>query len=140
MKLEELKKTKRYKQYNDYAQAVLTVPKAWCVRFDLSPTELMIFEEIHQATHYWALNCYCASRTSLCVVVNASPPTIDKSLSKLTEKGFISRSKAPIKTQRGGERQNICYVSLLPKNIAVNDKQIEDILERNILLADIHDR
>lgn len=133
MKIEELKKTKRYIQYNDYAQAVLTVPKAWCVRFNLTPTELMVFEEIHQATHFWQLHCYCASRTSLCVIVNASPPTIDKALLSLTNKGFISRSKAPIKTQRGGERQNICYISLLPKDIRANDKTIEEILERNVV-------
>ena len=133
MKLEDLTKTKRYLAYKDSARAVLTVPKAWCVRFDLTPTELFVFEEIHQATHFWALECYCASRTSLCVVVNASPPTIDKALDNLTKKGFIEKGNKVLKTQIGGERHQICYRSLLPKTTQPNDKNIEEILETNIL-------
>ena len=140
MKNEELKKNKRYIAYRDNPRAVLTVPKAWCVRFGLTPTELMIFEEIHQATHFWALNCYCSSRTSLCVVVNGTPPTVDKALKKLVLKGFISKSKAPVRTKIGTERQNICYVSLLPKDVGSNASYIEDMLEKNIIRQKAIDR
>ena len=135
MKLEDLKKTKRYLSYRDSPKATLSIPKAWCVRFNLTPTELMIFEEIHQATHFWVLECYCASRTSLCVVVNASPPTVDKALENLTTKGFIEKGEQALKTQIGGERRQICYRSLLPRNVLPCDKNIEEILETNIIRA-----
>ena len=132
MKNEELKKTKRYISYLDSERAVLAVPKSWCLRFGLTPTDLMIFEEIHQATHFWARGCYCASRTALCVIVNGSPPTIDKSLRTLTLKGFISKTKEAMGTSSGGERKNICYRSLLPKEIKPNAKDIENMLDLNI--------
>jgi len=128
MKREELKKTKRYLAYKD-STVFWNIPKAWCVRFDLTPTELLIFAEIHQATHHWGNNCYCASRTSLAVIVNSTLPTVDKALINLLDKGFIVKATAQFFTRQGGERRQIAYRSTLPAKIAGNDKSIEKLLE-----------
>ena len=129
MKREELKKTKRYKSYND-STVYWNIPKAWCVRFDLSPTELLIFAEIHQATHHWGNDCYCGSRTSLAVIVNATLPTVDKALVNLQDKGFIVKATASFfKRNSTGERHQIAYKSMLPAKISSNDKSIEKLLE-----------
>lgn len=145
MKTEELKKTKVYKAWRDSpTQYSLNIPRSWCLRFDLSPAELMIFEEIHLHTHFFPKECFCASRSRLQILINGSAPTVDKALNTLLSKGFIIKSTEKMPTKMGTERLNICYRSCLPKEISdpkkaheVNDK-LEEILEtqcvkRNVL-------
>jgi len=135
-KKEELKKTKVFKAWRDNpAQYVLNVPRSFCLRFDLTPAELMIFEEIHLYTHYFIKECYCASRAQLQILINGSAPTVDKALNNLVKKGFIVKTTEKMPTKMGTERLNICYRSCLPKEISdvkkaheVNDK-LEEILE-----------
>lgn len=130
MKREELKKTKRYLSYAD-SNAYWDVPKSWCVRFDLSPTELLLFLEIHQATHSTNLkyDCYCGSRTSLAAVVNATLPTVDKALINLLDKGFIVKTEKTFNTGHGEQRRQVAYRSTLPYKIAWRDKSIENTID-----------
>ena len=116
MKTEELKKTKVYQDWRaSPAQYSLKVPRSWCLRFDLSPAELMIFEEIHLYTHHFPKECFCASRAQLQILINGSAPTVDKALNTLLKKGFIVKSTQKMTTKIGTERLNICYRSCLPK-------------------------
>ncbi len=138
MKTEELKKTKLYHTWRENpAQYSLNLPRSFCLRFDLSPTELMIFQEIHLYTHFFPKKCFCASRSHLQILVNGSPPTIDKALNKLLDKGFIAKFTEKMPTKIGTERLNICYKSNLPREISIREDaqkvndQLEKILENH---------
>ena len=131
-KKEELKKTKVFKAWRDNpAQYVLNVPRSFCLRFDLTPAELMIFEEIHLYTHYFIKECYCASRAQLQILINGSAPTVDKALNNLVKKGFIVKTTKKMPTKMGTERLNICYRSCFPKEISDPKKahEVNDTLE-----------
>lgn len=131
MKKEDLKKTAQYKRIVDRSNATWTVPRAWCTRFDITPTDLLILEEIKLATEVLQSHVYSGSRQGLAVVINGSLPTVDKALDKLEEKGFIRKSKNKYQKRTGGERDVITYECLLPFRVQPNDKLIEEILEAN---------
>ena len=132
MKIEDLKKTGQYLKARDNPYSILRVPKTWCVRFDLTPTELLILCEIIYATDNMIKSVYCGSRTGLASIVNASLPTVDKALQKLEEKGFIRKEKIDFTTRNGAERRDkVAYRSTLPRNTHSNDKAIEETIERS---------
>ena len=133
MTKEELKKTRQYKNISTYNKANLSVPRSWCLRFDLTPTELMIFEEIHLYTHYFQRRAFFGSRTQFAVITNGSLPQVDRSLQHLAKKGFIEKDEVEFKTAQGTMRKQISYRSLLPMSVLPSDKNIEEILETNIV-------
>lgn len=127
---ENLKLSRQYKKNVANPRAALYCPKSWCVRFDISPLDLMIFEEIHAATWHFTSGAYTGSRVGLCAIVNASLPTVDKSLETLEEKGFI-RKLAKVMQSLRGEKTVAAYCSLIPKDIPINDNKLEEIIEIN---------
>ena len=131
MKKEDLKKTAQYKRIVDRSNATLTVPRAWCTRFDLTPTDLLILEEIKLATEVLQSHVYSGSRVGLAVIINGTLPTVDKSLNKLEEKGFIRKSRNKYQKRTGGERDVVTYECLLPSRVLPNDKNLEEALATN---------
>ena len=132
MKIEDLKKTGQYQKARENPYAILRVPKTWCVRFDLTPTELLILCEIIHATDNMIKGVYCGSRTGLASIVNSSLPTVDKALRRLEEKGFIRKETIDFTTRNGAERRDkVAYRSTLQRNTLANDKTIEETIERS---------
>lgn len=130
VKREKLKISRQYKKNLANPRAILVCPKTWCVRFDISPLDLMIFEEIHSATWNFTSGAYTGSRVGLCSIVNASLPTIDKTLDLLEEKGFI-RKEFKVMASIRGEKKIVAYCSMIPRDVPINDNKLEEILETN---------
>lgn len=130
VKRENLKLSRQYKKNVANPRAVLVCPKSWCVRFDISPLDLMIFEEIHAATWNFTSGAFTGSRVGLCSIVNASLPTVDKSLALLEEKGFI-RKEARVMQSLRGEKTIAAYCSMINKDVTTTDVKLEEILEIN---------
>lgn len=126
MKKDELKKTRQYKSLNNNKQYLARVPLYFCTRFDLSPTELLIFCMIHNATINFELKSYTGSLKGICVALNVSIPTVQKALLKLEEKGFIRKKES----DRKG-RLWISYIALLSYNSETAVQSFEDVLCRN---------
>lgn len=127
---EKLKLSRQYKKNVANPRAALYCPKSWCVRFDITPLDLMLFEEIHSATWNFTSGAYTGSRVGLCAIVNASLPTVDKSLGILEEKGFIRKTARVMQSLRG-EKTVAAYCSLIPKDTSISETKLEEILETN---------
>ena len=128
MKKEDLKQTRQYKQLSKNAQAGVFVPLAWCTRFDITPTELMIFCFIRHHTEKYVHKAYTGSVKGLCVIVGCSLPTARKALETLEAKGFITKGSMPRNVGRPSADW-VCYTSIIPSDMGCAHPGIEKILE-----------
>ena len=69
----------------------VTVPRWLAVSANLSPTELLIFITIKEATEKAKLKLYSGSVKGLCSLWNISVPTARKALEELEARGFIRK-------------------------------------------------
>ncbi|MBQ3115473.1 MAG: hypothetical protein IJC07_00420 [Clostridia bacterium] len=127
-----LTKTAQFRRLKENNRATLTIHKSWCSRFDLSANELLIFEEIHFATHRLEKKAYTGSRTGLGMLINATLPTVDRALLRLEEKGFIRKEFRKEETVKGAMHKVVQYISMLPADLSFIDPQIEKTLETNM--------
>ena len=102
----ELKDSRQYKKDCKDKRFVNNVPLTWCVRFDLSPLELLTYCVIRDATTEFEYNAYTGSVKGLCSKTNVSRPTQIAALKVLYDKGFIFRQKMPY-----NGRQIVAYVA-----------------------------
>ena len=128
MKKSELLKTRQYKTCLDKNNYLNNFPLTWCVRFNLTAQDLVIFCIIRDATERGELQAYTGSVKGLCAKVNCTLPTARKSLKKLYDKGFIDK-----RTKRRGEKTIITYVSLVSTHNIINGESLEEALERFII-------
>lgn len=128
-----LTKTAQFRRLKENIRATLTIHKSWCTRFDLSANELLIFHEIHFATHRLEKKAYTGSRTGLGMLINATLPTVDRALLRLEEKGFIRKTFREEENAKGAVHKVVQYISMLPEDLAFINPQIEKTLETNIV-------
>lgn len=108
-----------------------TVPLTWCVRFDLSPTELLTYCAIRDRTIGYEEHAYTGSIKGLCAILNVSLPTARAALEKLEKKGFIYKEIRQ-RMRSDGLRSWVAYISydITPKD----GQKTEDLLSRNSML------
>lgn len=129
MKKEELTKTRQYKQLQKMSSAAVYVPLAWCARFDLSPTELLIYCTIRHHTERFIQHAYTGSIKGLSVISNTTLPTARKAVETLEAKGFIIKGSQARNLNQNLGADWVTYVSTIPSNVPLNDPTIEDKLE-----------
>lgn len=137
MTKKELKKTRQYLKVNSYENAYVCVPLSWCARFDLSPTELLIFCYIRHRTEKYVQKAYTGSVKGLSVIANCSLPTARKALQTLCDKGFIIKTHIKRDTSTGKTADWVSYESRIPSNIGTNSKDIEERLAVTAIVAPI---
>ena len=91
MKKEDLKKSRQYRNSNANSKAFLSVPLAWCVRFNFTPTELFILRHIQYVSKHSETQSFTGSIKTLCAICNCSLPTARKACDKLYEEGWIDK-------------------------------------------------
>lgn len=91
MKKEELLKSRQYKTANEKQAYINNFPLDWCVRFDLSVLDVILFRIIEDATERQKYNAYTGSIKGLCAKTNVSLPTARNSLDGLYSRGFIDK-------------------------------------------------
>lgn len=128
MKKKELLKTRQYKQSLDKGLYLNNVPTSWCVRFNLSAQDLLIFCVIRDATERGELRAYTGSVKGLCAKVNCTLPTARRSLQKLNEKGFIEK-----RFRRRGDKNIITYEANVTTHTSIGGLPIEEILEIKLI-------
>ena len=102
----DLKCCRQYKKDCQNKRFVNNVPLTWCVRFDLTPLELLTYCVIRDATTEYEYKAYTGSVKGLCSKTNVSRPTQIAALKVLYDKGFIYRQKMPY-----NGRQVVAYVA-----------------------------
>ncbi|MBR6502698.1 MAG: hypothetical protein IKT42_04585 [Clostridia bacterium] len=105
------------RQYKDFLNSNIwfKMPASWCVRFNLTPTELLIFSYIRFATENGTYGKYTGSIKGLSVLCNVSLPTARNAVEKLEREGFIKKDIM----QRDGKRW-VCYEAYLTDNVIRN--------------------
>lgn len=126
MRKDELKQTAQFKRYNRMHNYIARVPMYFCTRFDLSPTDVLVYAIIHNATSNMELKSFSGSIRGICAALNVTLPTVQKSLLKLEEKGFIRKETG----NRNGKKW-VCYVALVNYGAETPNQTYEDILRRN---------
>ena len=133
MKKEELKKSRQYHKLKDKSRAFISVPLTWCVRFDLSPTELFLFCYIRYYTENYTRQAYTGSVKGLCVIANCSLPTARKALETLCQKGFIRKIDVSRDNSAGRSVDWVSYESMISSEYPPNSAEIEELLERSLV-------
>lgn len=131
MKKEDLKNTRQYRNALNNNKAFLSIPTTWCVRFDLTPTELMILRHIQYMSKLDA-GVFTGSIKGLCSITNCSAPTARKACMKLHNLGFIRKIERQHKLENGKIVDWICYRANVPYDIEQNDKTINDLLKAEL--------
>lgn len=140
MRKEELKNCRQFKEAlkrseqarkdgseKPYAY-INNVPLTWCVWFDLSTTDLLIYCYIRDCTKNMKESAFTGSVKGLCAKFNTTIPTARKSLEKLCEKGFTRKEKS-----KRGETQWVRYVDELTQFWSREDKRpLPEILASNV--------
>ena len=129
MKKEDLKRTRQYKIAKVHNTYWNNVPRHWCVRFDMSPTELLIYCTIRDATENLKQRCFTGSVQMLCSYVNVSKPTVRKALDKLENAGFIR--KVNMKREIRGEKtvKDGVWIGYEALPLRAGENTIEDMLD-----------
>ncbi len=132
MRKAELKQSRQYREMWASNKAFLTVPMQWCVRFDLTPTELMILRHIQYLTSNGNDNCFSGSVKALCAITNSTLPTARKALDNLHDKGWIRKSLRPRRLPNEREVDWVCYRATIPYETTTNDRGIESELRSEL--------
>lgn len=132
MKKENLKNSRQYRKLLDNNRAFLGVPMTWCVRFDLTPTELLILRHIQYMSQQ-SQGIFTGSMKGLCVICNSSLPTVRKACLSLNNRGFIRKIFKMQKLESGRNVDWVCYQSTIPYNTPPNDKNIEQLIESELM-------
>jgi predicted transcriptional regulator len=127
MRKEELKNLRQYKARTKQHLYISNVPLDYCVRFDLSPTELLIYCYIKNVTENAPMKTYSGSVKNLCSVCNISMPTARKALDKLQREGFIVKEFRDKEIQNQGIVETVCYTA---NDFKQKDMSPEDIQAR----------
>lgn len=141
MKKEELKNSRQFKDAMARQKRLgpekfeyTTVPLTWCVRFDLSPVQLLTYCIIRDRTLNYEEHAYTGSIKGLCAILNVSIPTVRSALEVLEQKGFIHKDMRK-RLRSDGERTWVTYVS--HTNLTAGGRTIEESLE---IFSDINIR
>lgn len=110
-----------------------TVPLTWCVRFDLTPVQLLTYCIVRDRTISFEERAYTGSIKGLCAILNVSLPTARTALETLETKGFIYK-EIRNRARRDGQRSWITYVAYT--NLTRNGQSIEENLKTFSLLND----
>ena len=133
MKKEELKHTRQYKTMMNNPKAVLSVPLSWCVRFDLTATELLILRHIQYLTALEDGNgVFTGTIKGLCAIVNCTLPTARKACDHLHDMGFIRKDLRPRTLHNEKEVDWVCYRACVPFSTTANDRGIESLLKTEL--------
>ena len=108
-----------------------SVPLTWCVRFDLSPTELLTYCIIRDRTLSYEEKAYTGSVKGLCAILNVSIPTVRVALEILEEKGFIYKEKRN-RPRSNGERSWVSYVAYT--DLTSGSETIEEVLSKHAFI------
>ena len=110
-------------------------PLSWCVRFDMSPLDVVIFAIIDVATKDGTLKTFLGSVENLCTQTNTSKPTVRRSLDRLVESGFVNKDTKTFKDKATGEIKTwVCYTSA----IRIDDsRSIEEQCEINLAKREV---
>ncbi len=141
MRKEELKNCRQFKEAlkkseqarkdgieRSYAY-INNVPLTWCVAFDLSATDLLIYCYVRDCTKNMKEQAFTGSVKGLCAKFNTTIPTARKSLEKLVSLGFIRKEKSI-----RGQAQWVRYVDLLINyHSHVDKRDLSEILATNRL-------
>ena len=125
MKKEELLKSRQYKLANQKQFYLNNIPLDWCVRFNLSPLDIMIFCIIRDASMHQEYEAYTGSIKGLCAKTNVSLPTARSSVEKLEERGFIDK----IHFKRDDKNMIGYRVNVNTRRDDLSECKIEDLLE-----------
>ena len=131
MKKEELKNSRQYRKALYNSKAVLLVPMSWCVRFDLTPTELMILRHIQYMCKQDS-GIFNGSIKGLCSITNCSLPTARKACLSLNNKGWVRKVERKQKIEGGKIVDWICYQSTVPYEMSPDEKGIESMLRAEL--------
>ena len=126
MKKEDLKKSRQFRNNQKY---FLSVPANWCVRFDLTPTELFILRHIQYVSKHGKEGCFTGSVKALCSICNCSVPTARKALDRLYDDGWIDKMIAQREFDSGKVADWVQYKSNIDYDVALDSARIEDKLE-----------
>ena len=107
------------------------VPLTWCVRFDLSPTELFTYCIVRDRTISYEEHAYTGSIKGLCAILNVAIPTVRAALENLEKKGFIYK-EIRNRARRDGQMSWVTYVA--HRNLTRNGQSIEENLKVFALL------
>ncbi|MBE5742965.1 MAG: hypothetical protein E7360_06610 [Clostridiales bacterium] len=129
MKKEELKKTRQFKRANTNSKAYLSVPLAWCVRFDLTPTELFILRHIQYSSMHSEAKSFTGSIKTLCAICNCSLPTARKACDRLYNDGWIDKIIAQREFDSGKLVDWVRYSANIDYDVSPAFEGIEDKLE-----------
>lgn len=131
MKKEDLKKTRQYATLCRVSRAGVVVPLQWGARFDLSPTELLIYAYISHHTAKYVQKAYTGSIKGLCVITNTTLPTARRAVERLEEKGFIRKTFVSRDVSSGPGVDWVAYVATIPYDSDYNSGKIDKIIETN---------
>lgn len=123
---EELKTTRQYQRASKQCLYVNNVPFSFCVRFGLSPTELLVYCIIREFGRIGFQGVYSGSVKGICSYLNITKPTARKALEKLEEKGFLSKGEI----SRDG-RKWICYEAIR-FDMSEARESLEEQLDANV--------
>ena len=127
-KKEELKESRQYKKDCKDKRFTNNVPLTWCVRFDLTPLELITYCVIRDATVEFEQEAYTGSVKGLCAKTNVSRPTQIAALKVLYDKGFVYRKIAPY-----NGRNIVAYVAYTFDKNKNLEEQLETFKTQNQL-------
>ena len=126
MKKDDLKKSRQYRNNQKY---FLSVPANWCVRFEMTPTELLILRHIQYVSKHGETGCFTGSVKALCSICNCSLPTARKALDKLYEDGWIEKTIGQREFDSGKVVDWVRYKSNIEYDIAIDSPNLEENLE-----------
>ena len=107
----QLKVNRYYKRLSEQNNWI-KFPLSWCVRFDLSPLDVVVFAIVDVATKDGKMHTFVGSIESICTRTNTSKPTVRRSLEKLVARGFIRKENRTLKDKNTGESKTwVCYTS-----------------------------
>jgi len=132
MKKEDLKRARQFKTTAQNENALLSVPASWCVRFNLTPTELLILRHIQYMTKTGENRAFTGSIKSLCAITNCALPTARRAVDKLHEDGWINKSVRPRNLANGTTVYWVCLQAQISYDTKPNDRGIESEL-RSVL-------
>ena len=118
----ELKDTRQYNNVRKKPRFV-NIPFDWCTRFDLSPTEILVYATVANFSRL-KYNAYTGSVQGLQAYWNISRATALRTLEKLLKRGFIGCVE-----YGGGRGKRTAYVNLIDRKEGA--PPIEEQLEIN---------
>lgn len=105
----------------------VTVPRWLATIANLSPTELLIYMTIKEATDKAALQLYTGSVKGLCALWNVSIPTARKALETLEARGFIRKGFI----RRNGKSMVAYEAYEIGTRADIKEGKLFEILNRN---------